>query len=107
MRKAKVLYKNEEAGILIQHDNSNFSFIYNSDWIQNNNKPSISLTLPKTLKEFHSENLFSFFFNLLPEGANKEVVCKLMRIDKNDYFGLLLTTAKNDTIGAVTIKKIN
>ena len=43
---------------------------------------------------------------MLPEGSNKQVVCKLMRIDPDDYFGLLLTTAQNDTIGAVTVIKI-
>jgi hypothetical protein len=46
-----------------------------------------------------------FFYNLLPEGSNKQVVCQLNRIDRNDYFGLLLTTAANDTIGAVTVRK--
>jgi len=43
---------------------------------------------------------------MLPEGSNKQVVCHLNRIDRNDYFGLLLTVAKSDTIGAVTIIKI-
>ena len=52
-------------------------------------------------------HIFSlFFYNLLPEGSNKQVVCKLNRIDRNDYFGLLLTTAKNDSIGAVRVIEI-
>jgi len=29
-----------------------------------------------------------------------------MRIDPDDYFGLLLTIAQNDTIGAVRVLKI-
>jgi HipA-like protein len=32
MRKAKVLFKNEEAGILTQHDDGSFSFRYHDDW---------------------------------------------------------------------------
>jgi len=28
---------------------------------------------------------------MLPEGSNKLVVCKYNRIDKSDYFGLLMT----------------
>ena len=44
---------------------------------------------------------------MLPEGANKQVVCHAMRIDKSDHFGLLLNTAKYDTIGAVRIIKID
>jgi serine/threonine-protein kinase HipA len=43
---------------------------------------------------------------MLPEGSNKQVVCKLNRIDSEDYFGLLMTTAKNDSIGAVRIIKL-
>lgn len=107
MRKAKVLFKNEESGILTQHDDGSFSFIYQAEWVANSNKQSISLTLPKNEKEFHSKYLFPFFFNMLPEGSNKQAVCTLNRIDGDDYFGLLMTTAKNDSIGAVRIIKID
>ena len=106
MRQAKILYKDMEAGILIQHDNGSFTFSYNASWINDNDKPSISLTLPKQQKKHHSKNLFSFFYNMLPEGSNKQIVCKFNRIDNNDYFGLLITTAKYDNIGAVRVIKI-
>ena len=106
MRFAKVLFKNEEAGILTQHDDASFTFRYHDDWIADSSKQSISLTLPKTEKEFQAKHLFPFFYNMLPEGSNKQVVCKLNKIDRDDYFGLLMTTAKNDSIGAVTIIKI-
>ena len=43
---------------------------------------------------------------MLPEGSNKQVVCKFNRIDREDYFGLLMTTAKNDSIGAVTVRRM-
>lgn len=107
MRQAKVLFKGGEAGILTQHDEGSFSFRYHSSWVADAGKSGISLTLPKTEKEYRSEFLFPFFFNMLPEGSNKQVVCKLNRIDPNDYFGLLVTTAKNDTIGAVNVIKID
>ena len=106
MREAKVLFKDEEAGILTQNDNGSFTFCYLDDWLNDKDKPSISLTLPKGEQPFHSEFLFPFFYNMLPEGSNKQVVCKLNRIDKEDYFGLLMTTAKNDSIGSVRIIKI-
>ena len=106
MREAKVLFKDEEAGILTQHDNGSFTFCYLDDWLNDKDKLNISLTLPKSEQPFHSEFLFPFFYNMLPEGSNKQVVCKLNRIDKEDYFGLLMTTAKNDSIGAVRIVKI-
>ncbi|UPQ78331.1 HipA N-terminal domain-containing protein [Flavobacterium azooxidireducens] len=106
MRSAKILFKNEEAGILIQHDDGSFSFRYHDAWFTNENKPAISLGLPKVQQEYQSPYLFPFFYNLLPEGSNKQVVCKLNRIDRKDYFGLLLTTAKNDSIGAVRVIEI-
>ena len=105
MRKAKVLFKEQEAGILKQLDNGFFTFRYHPSWVGDGSKPGISLTLPKTEKVYESEFLFPFFYNMLPEGSNKQVVCKLNRIDQTDYFGLLLTTANNDTIGAVTVLK--
>jgi HipA-like protein len=106
MRKAKILYKGEEAGVLIQKDDGSFLFRYNDLWMADKEKPSVSLTLPTTLQEYHSDHLFPFFYNMLPEGSNKQVVCRALRIDENDFFGLLLSTAQYDTIGAVTVMKI-
>lgn len=106
MRQAKILYKNIEAGILTQHDDSSFTFRYNDSWMNDDSKPGISLTLPKEQQEYHSKHLFPFFYNMLPEGSNKQLVCKLNRIDLSDYFGLLLTAAKNDNIGAIRVVKL-
>lgn len=106
MRIAKVLFKDEEAGILTQYDDASFGFRYHDDWILDDRKPGISLSLPKVQQEYQSQYLFPFFYNLLPEGSNKQVVCKLNKIDLNDYFGLLLTTAKNDSIGAVRVIEV-
>lgn len=106
MRQALVLFKDQEAGILSQLDNGNYVFRYDDAWLHDSNKPPISLTLSKEKQEYHSDFLFPFFFNMLPEGSNKQTVCIHMRIDEKDYFGLLLTTAKYDTIGAVRVQKI-
>lgn len=69
-------------------------------------KPAISLTLPKSQKEYRSEFLFPFFFNMLSEGANRKLQCIQLRIDEEDHFGLLAATAQYDTIGAITVKPI-
>jgi serine/threonine-protein kinase HipA len=105
MREAKVLFKDQEAGVLTQHDDGSFTFCYLDAWLADKAKPAISLTLPKGEQPFHSGYLFPFFYNMLPEGSNKQLVCKLNRIDTDDYFGLLMTTAKFDSIGAVRIVK--
>lgn len=106
MRNAVILFKDEEAGLLTQHDDASFSFRYYDSWITDNSKQAISLTLPKSKQEFHSKSLFPFFYNMLPEGSNKLTVCKYNRIDFDDYFGILMITAKEDSIGAVRVIKI-
>lgn len=106
MRKAKILFKNQEAGILTQNDDASFVFRYHDHWWADKSKPMISLTLPKNQQEFHANFLFPCFFNMLPEGANKQFICQSSRIDHDDYFGLLMISAKNDSIGAITVLKI-
>ena len=64
--------------------------------------PAIS----KEKQEYHSDSLFPFFENMLSEGSNRELQMRLFKLDEKDSFGLLLATARYDTIGAVTIKAI-
>ncbi len=106
MREAIILYKDEEAANLTQHDDGTFTFSYLDTWFLNPNKPAISLSFPKSQQHYHSKYLFPFFYNMLPEGSNKQVACKHNRIDTNDYFGLLMVVAKHDTIGAVRVIKV-
>ena len=107
MRKANVVCKKEDAGLLTQLDDGNFVFRYYDHWFNNADKPAISLTLPKTQQTYQSKYLFPFFYNMLPEGSNKQTVCFENRLDDKDHFGILLTTAQYDTIGAIQIKKID
>ena len=105
MRKALVFYKMEEAGVLSQLDDGSFEFAYTDPWLLAE-KPAISLTLSTTQRIFRSKYLFPFFYNLLPEGTNKQTVCFQLRIDEKDHFGILMATAQYDTIGAVRVEKI-
>ncbi len=106
MRQAEILYKKEAAGLLTQLNSGNFVFRYHNQWFESKDKPAISLTLPKDQQKYESEYLFPFFFNMLPEGSNRQNICFELRIDTKDHFGLLLTTAKYDTVGAIQVKEI-
>jgi HipA-like protein len=106
MRQAEIYYNKILAGLLTENDNGEYIFRYDDKYFQDSSLPAISLTLPKTKQEYRSATLFSFFFNMLSEGANKAIQCQTLRIDEEDYFGLLLATAHTDTIGAITVKKI-
>jgi len=39
----------------------------------------------------------------LSEGENRKLQCRVLKIDENDHFGLLLKTASEETIGAVRV----
>ncbi len=106
MRSAEVYCKGILAGLLTESNNRTYEFKYDSVYFADDSKPSISLTLPKNQMVHTSEYLFPFFYNLLSEGANRTVQQRQLKIDENDFFGLLLATAQYDTIGAITIKPI-
>jgi len=38
--------------------------------------------------------------------VNRDLQCRLLKIDKNDHFGLLMATAQYNTIGAITVKPL-
>ncbi|MCK4920937.1 MAG: HipA N-terminal domain-containing protein [Bacteroidales bacterium] len=106
MRKAEVYRNGELAGFLIEDDNRHYTFSYDDDYFLSNKKSSISLKLPKSQKEYRSEILFPFFFNMLSEGVNRKLQSRTLHIDEKDHFAFLLATAIDDTIGAITIKPI-
>lgn len=104
--KAEVYNNGHLAGYLEKTDEGTYIFRYQDNYFQNPEAPPISLSLPKTQIEYRSKTLFPFFFGLLSEGVNKQIQCRLLKIDENDHFGLLLKTAYADTIGAVIVKDI-
>ena len=105
-RSAMVLYNGQPAGILSKSGNR-YSFTYDETYLQNPKRRPVSITLPLRKEPYESESLFSVFVNMLSEGANKRFQCRLLKIDENDYFSLLLATAKDDSIGPITIEEIH
>lgn len=106
MRRAEVYSNKYLVGILTEYDNGQYSFRYDDKYWLDQNQLAFSLSFPKIQQEYTCDTLFPFFFNMLSEGANKAVQCQTLKIDENDYFGLLLATAHTDTIGAITVKRI-
>jgi serine/threonine-protein kinase HipA len=106
MPTAGVYYNGRLAGVLSKTGFGDYRFIYETEYLSDPKMPAISLTLPKTNREYHGNQLFSFFSGLLAEGINKEIQCRLLKIDENDDFTRLIKTAGQDTIGAITVKAI-
>lgn len=105
MRQGKVYYNKILAGIITEIDAGDYIFRYEDNYFLNLHLPAISVTLPKTNQEYHSYILFPFFFNMLSEGSNRDLQSRNLKIDENDHFGMLLKTAANETIGAITIEE--
>ena len=101
-----VYVNDRKAGVLTEmHPGAGYSFKYDSDYLASD-APSVSVTLSKKKDSYESSNLFPFFANMLPEGANRKVICRAYRIDEHDLFGLLIAMAGKDFIGGVHIKAI-
>jgi len=96
-------------GILVgtlEHKDKKFIFKYDEKFLKDKNTTAISLTLPKQKEPFISNTLHPFFSALLAEGSLKKLQCKKLKIDEEDDFKRLIYTAKEDTIGTVTVGEI-
>lgn len=92
---------------MLQKDDAGlYLFKYTSHYLQSENALSISVHFPLQEEVFSSDTLFSFFFNLLAEGAMKEMQCRELKIDPEDHFTRLIKTTEFNTIGAITLKEM-
>jgi serine/threonine-protein kinase HipA len=91
-----------EAGLLQETDDREYVFTYHDEY----QGDPVCLAMPLRQKVYRSDHLFPYFFNMLSEGANRQVQSTLLHIDEKDDFGIMLATAQYDTIGAVTVKPI-
>jgi len=104
-QKGVVFYNNRFAGIIEKTDHEEYIFTYDDEYFNDSLSENISISLPKSRKTYSSKILFPFFSGLLSEGTNKEIQCRLLKIDKDDFFTRLIKTADCDTIGPVTVRE--
>ena len=102
MRQCKVFVHDVEAGILQETDDRQYVFTYADHYTG----APVCIAMPVRQEPYCSAHLFPYFFNMLSEGANRQTQSMLLHIDENDDFGILMATAQEDTIGAVTVKPI-
>ena len=106
MRELEVYMNERRAGLLTETRlGRGYAFCYYPEYLASN-LPPISVTLPKREGAYKSEFLFPFFSNMLPEGANRKIICRSLRIDEKDFFGMLVAMANRDFIGAVHVKTV-
>jgi len=105
MSKLGYVYFNDKLAGQLEKSMEGYKFTYDNNYLLDKSQPPISINFPKSKKEYKSPVLFSFFFGLLAEGVNKEMQCKILKIDENDHFTRLIKTASSNTIGAVTVRE--
>lgn len=105
MRKAEIKMHDQLAGWL-SHDEDGYHFQYAPSYLQLQDPPPVSLTLPIQEKVFSSKVLFSFFDGLIPEGWLLDIAEKNWKLNPRDRMGLLLACCK-DCIGAVSVHPIS
>lgn len=102
--KKAVVYFNEKIAGYLSKINGKYIFRYDENYLLEK-YPPISISFPKRKQPYESEKLFAFFYGLLAEGDNKEIQCKMLKIDEDDHFIRLMKTAGENTIGAVTVRE--
>ena len=105
MRKAEIKMHDLTAGWLTESE-IGYQFVYDAAYLQKDNVPTISLTLPLTPNAYTSNVMFPFFDGLIPEGWLLDIAEKNWKLRPRDRMGLLLACCK-DCIGAVSVHSVN
>ena len=101
MRQALVYRKGVLAGVLTENEGE-YTFGYDSGYLQIDDAKAISLTMPLQKEAFVSPVLFPFFDGLIPEGWLLDVALRNSDISILDRMSLLLLCCK-DCIGSISV----
>ncbi len=76
MRQAQIFCNNIFAGVLTETDSGKYIFRYDESFLFDEKQTAISLSFPKSQREFTSTELFPFFYNI-----NNITTCNVSRIN--------------------------
>ncbi|QPH41083.1 HipA N-terminal domain-containing protein [Pedobacter endophyticus] len=103
MRQAEVYYQELLAGILTETDDGEYTFKYETNYVNDYPKMFITFSMPVQAEKFVAKRLFPFFEGLIPEGWLLDIASETLKIRQQDRMGLLLACCQ-DCIGAVSIR---
>ena len=106
MRKVNVYYGETYAGQLVEFSKGSYEFTYDDTFLSDSSTPPVSVNMPKSKKVYHADKIFPVFTNMLPEGANRRALCRLMKVDETDFFGMLEMICGMDAIGKFVLRKV-
>ena len=102
--KALVKLNQKTVGTLEKDDTTgHYTFTYKQGY----QGPAISRSFKSLTTQYNRSdgNLFPFFSGMLSEGTQKDLQCRLLKIDEKDEFTRLIKTASS-AIGAVTVHQL-
>ena len=99
--KTDVYLWGKKAGLLERTDKG-YRFTYYQAYLSSQDAQPVSLSFPLTEKAYETESLFPFFLGLIPEGWLLDLTSKILKIDPENAFDILLATC-GDCIGAVKV----
>jgi len=105
MRRGRVYYKNNLAGIITETNDGEYVFQYDEKYVKEYPDRFITFTMPVRSIPYIDRRLFPFFEGLIPEGWLLEIASENWKINRNDRMGLLLACCQN-CIGAVSVEPI-
>jgi serine/threonine-protein kinase HipA len=105
MRRGRVYYKDNLAGIITETNEGEYVFQYEEKYVKEHQDDFITFTMPVINVPYTDKQLFPFFEGLIPEGWLLDIASKNWKINRNDRMGLLLACCQN-CIGAVSVEPI-
>lgn len=90
------------AGALRVDRHGEIRFVYAADWLADQSRPPISMSLPKRAEPFKRRECRPFFAGLLPEDAQRAAVASALGISRGNDFKLLEALG-GDVAGALTL----
>jgi len=105
VRRAEIYYKDVVAGILIETNEGQYTFLYDKEYVLKYPDQFITFSMPVTDRPYVENRLFPFFEGLIPEGWLLDIASKNWKVNQNDRMGLLLACCQN-CIGAVSVKPL-
>ncbi|MCP4114699.1 MAG: type II toxin-antitoxin system HipA family toxin [Desulfobacteraceae bacterium] len=102
VEKLNVFFSEDLVGRLCLDDKRRFSFSYSGSWLECPDAFPLSISLPLQHTAFPDHKVKSFFANLLPESAVRDLVARRLGVsEKNDF--MLLKLLGGECAGAITI----
>jgi serine/threonine-protein kinase HipA len=96
------IYVGEKKAGLLEKTEKGYRFTYDKEFLSSQDAKPVSLSLPLTENPYESESLFPFFLGLIPEGWLLDLTSRILKIDPDNVFDILLATC-GDCIGAVSV----